>query len=203
MFQSRSKRLGVSRKSVPKRNGGIPLVVESCVHLSYAASSEGRSLRPTVRADNHVSHLATHLRQPAAPSSGRSEDCSRDAAAQLGCDYDGSLQPCNTVASNRSCTATRCHSRPFTHGAPRARSIGRVCAQSVPKLAAVLLDSPGGPLQIRMKSGIAPLRESTGLVSRTVFKTAEAFARGLVGSIPTLSRHKCIPTRNDSEQREP
>jgi hypothetical protein len=25
-------------------------------------------------------------------------------------------------------------------------------------------------------------------VARTVFKTAEAFARGLVGSIPTLSR---------------
>ena len=31
--------------------------------------------------------------------------------------------------------------------------------------------------------------ESTGLVSRTVFKTAEAAAMRLVGSIPTLSRH--------------
>jgi hypothetical protein len=30
--------------------------------------------------------------------------------------------------------------------------------------------------------------ESTGLVARSVFKTAEVFARGLVGSIPTLSR---------------
>lgn len=28
-----------------------------------------------------------------------------------------------------------------------------------------------------------------GLVAHPVFKTAEAFARGLVGSIPTLSRH--------------
>ena len=31
--------------------------------------------------------------------------------------------------------------------------------------------------------------ESTDLVVRTVFKTAEAVARRLVGSIPTLSRH--------------
>ena len=31
--------------------------------------------------------------------------------------------------------------------------------------------------------------ESTGLVARTVFKTAEAGASRLVGSIPTLSRH--------------
>lgn len=30
--------------------------------------------------------------------------------------------------------------------------------------------------------------ESTGLVARTVFKTAEAGATRLVGSIPTLSR---------------
>jgi len=30
--------------------------------------------------------------------------------------------------------------------------------------------------------------ESTGLVARAVFKTAEAVARRLVGSIPTLSR---------------
>jgi hypothetical protein len=30
--------------------------------------------------------------------------------------------------------------------------------------------------------------ERTGLVARTVFKTVEAFARGLVGSIPTRSR---------------
>ena len=37
--------------------------------------------------------------------------------------------------------------------------------------------------------------ESTGLVSRTVFKTAEAFARGLVGSIPTLSRHFALNAR--------
>jgi len=31
--------------------------------------------------------------------------------------------------------------------------------------------------------------ERTGLVARAVFKTVEAFARGLVGSIPTRSRH--------------
>lgn len=31
------------------------------------------------------------------------------------------------------------------------------------------------------------------LVVCTVFKTAEAFARGLVGSIPTLSRHDHAP----------
>jgi len=30
-------------------------------------------------------------------------------------------------------------------------------------------------------------------VVRTVFKTVEAFARGLVGSIPTLSRHTIAP----------
>ncbi len=35
--------------------------------------------------------------------------------------------------------------------------------------------------------------ESTGLVARSVFKTAEAFARGLVGSIPTHSRRMAGP----------
>ncbi len=38
--------------------------------------------------------------------------------------------------------------------------------------------------------------ESTGLVARSVFKTAEAFARGLVGSIPTLSRQFLQQPRN-------
>ena len=35
-------------------------------------------------------------------------------------------------------------------------------------------------------------------MARTVFKTAEAFARGLVGSIPTLSRQG---TRNSAKSR--
>jgi hypothetical protein len=52
---------------------------------------------------------------------------------------------------------------------------------------------------IRKESGKATrykvfprLRERTGLVARTVFKTAEAVARRLVGSIPTRSRHVSI-----------
>ena len=40
-----------------------------------------------------------------------------------------------------------------------------------------------------MKYGFFGLWESTGLVARTVFKTAEAGATRPVGSIPTLSRH--------------
>ena len=44
------------------------------------------------------------------------------------------------------------------------------------------------------------LWESMGLVAHPVFKTAEAFARGLVGSIPTLSRQDapCSSRSRDS-----
>ena len=43
--------------------------------------------------------------------------------------------------------------------------------------------------------GLRRTWESTDLVVRSVFKTVEAFARGLVGSIPTLSRQGAIEAR--------
>jgi hypothetical protein len=45
--------------------------------------------------------------------------------------------------------------------------------------------------------GVLPW-ERTGLVAGTVFKTVEAFARGLVGSIPTRSRHHRFHERTKS-----
>ena len=42
--------------------------------------------------------------------------------------------------------------------------------------------------------------ERTSLVARTVFKTAEAVARRLVGSIPTRSRHNFESTRNTPQK---
>jgi NAD(P)-dependent dehydrogenase (short-subunit alcohol dehydrogenase family) len=38
-------------------------------------------------------------------------------------------------------------------------------------------------------------------VARTVFKTAEAFARGLVGSIPTLSRHRTTLPLHEEQRK--
>ena len=52
-----------------------------------------------------------------------------------------------------------------------------------------------GDKQTRLNIGLPETWESTDLVVRTVFKTAEAFARGLLGSIPRLSRHFALNAR--------
>ena len=68
----------------------------------------------------------------------------------------------------------------------------RRCDLKVTKAPHVARSSKHDELQALMPRGFPRLWESTDLVVRSVFKTAEAFARGLVGSIPTLSRHGAI-----------